>query len=31
MPKPRGDIEISIIILCAIVKLNWWDVNGFYR
>ena len=27
MPKPCGDVEI--IILRAIVKLNWWYVNGF--
>ena len=26
MVKPRGDV---IIILRAIVKLNWWDVCGF--
>jgi len=32
MPKPRGDVEIRIIIiLCTVVKLNWWDVNGFLR
>jgi len=28
MLKPRGDVDL-IIILHAIVKLNWWDVSGF--
>jgi len=27
-PKPRGDVEISSLILRAFVKLNWWDVIG---